>query len=79
MCTERQLDIIFRILKRQKTITLVPFNEKLFADKNIPKKDAFDGLIKLQRLGFATLTVFLNGDKSLEITRQGQEVYHAIY
>jgi len=81
MCTESQLDTIFKILKSKKTIQVVPFDNAVFANLkvNVSQRDALDGLKKLQKLGFANITVFLNGNKSVEITNQGKKMYSALY
>ena len=81
MCTERQLDTIFGILKERKTIKVKPFDNKVFSQTGIEisSDDALDGFERLKKLGFANSTTFLNGNKSIEITDQGKRMFKAIY
>lgn len=77
MCTERQFDDIYKVLKKEKQITIEPLEKTFF--HNIADNDIMDAFDRLKSLGFARSINYLDGGKAVEITNQGRKMYHAIY
>lgn len=77
MCTEREFDSIYKVLKNKKLVKVKPLQKDLF--HGIAVKDIKDGLIRLKLLGFARSINYLNGEEALELTSQGKNMYKTIY
>lgn len=77
MCTNREFDNIYKVLKNKELVKVEPLDASLF--RGIKDKDILDGLIRLKFLGFARSINYLNGESALEITNQGKNMYKTIY
>ena len=72
MCTQREFDDIYKVLRKEKLVKVQPLDSNLFV--GIEVKDILDGILRLKFLGFARSINYLNGDEAVEITNQGKNM-----